>query len=170
MERKNLDAELLKKILNDEVRTITKKNLIKGKKFSEMLNNAIKKYKNKLISATHMIQLLIDIAKEIRESIKHGESLELSEEELAFYDALADNDSAKAVLGNETLREIAQILVREVRKNTTIDWLIKENIRAKLRLTVKKILRKYGYPPDKEKLATENILKQAELFAGEWSN
>ena len=169
MKRKNLALELLKKILNDEIKIRTKKNFIQSKKLSEMLDTAIKKYQNNLLTAAQVIEELISIAKEIRASDKRGEGLGLTEDEIAFYDALAANESAKEVLGDNTLREIARILVQKVKANTTIDWTIKESVQAKLRVIVKRVLRQYGYPPDEQKLATENILKQAELFANEWS-
>jgi len=170
MKRKNLALELLKKILDDEIKSRTKKNFIQSKKLSEMLDAAIKKYQNNLLTAAQVIEELINIAKEIKESDKRGENLGLTEDEIAFYDALVENGSAKGVLGDDTLRELAQILVQKVKANTAIDWTIKESIQAKLRVIVKRILRQYGYPPDKQLIATENILKQAELFADEWSS
>jgi len=170
MKRKNLAFELLKKILDDEIKTRTKKNFIQSKKLSDMLDAAIKKYQNNLLTAAQVIEELINIAKEIKASDERGEDLGLTEDEIAFYDALAINGSAKEVLGDDTLRELARILVQKVKANTAIDWTIKESVQAKLRVIVKRILRQYGYPPDKQKLATENILKQAELFADEWSS
>ena len=169
MKRKNLALELLKKILNDEIKTRTKKNFIQSKKLSDMLDAAIKKYQNNLLTTAQVIDELINIAKEIRASDERGEDLGLTEDEIAFYDALAENGSAKKVLGDDTLRELARILVQKVKANTAIDWTIRESVQAKLRIIVKRTLRQYGYPPDKQKLATENILKQAELFADEWS-
>jgi type I restriction enzyme, R subunit len=169
MKRKNIALELLKKILDDEIKTRTKKNFIQSKKLSEMLENAIKKYQNNLLTAAQVIDELINIAKEVKVSDKRGEDLGLSEDEIAFYDALVENGSAKEVLGDATLREIAHILVQKVKANTAIDWTIKESVQAKLRVIVKRILRQYGYPPDKQLIATDNILKQAELFADEWN-
>jgi len=169
MERRNLALELLKKILNDEIKIRIKKNLIQGKKLSEMLENAIKKYQNNLLTAAQVIEELINLAKDIRTEDERGKSLGLSDYEIAFYDALANNDSAKEVLGDDTLRELARILVKKVQENTSIDWTIKESVQAKLRIIVKRMLRKYGYPPDMEKLATENILKQAKMLADDWS-
>ena len=169
MKRKNTALELLKKILNDEIKTRTKKNLIQSKKLSDMLANAIKKYQNNLLTAAQVIEELIKLAKEIKESDERGEDLGLTEDEIAFYDALAANDSAKEVLGDVKLRELSRILVQNVKANTAIDWTIKESVQAKLRVIVKRILRQYGYPPDQQKLTMENILKQAELFADEWS-
>lgn len=170
MKHKNLALELLKKILDDEIKTRTKKNFIQSKKLSDMLDAAIKKYQNNLLTAAQVIEELINIAKEIKASDERGEDLGLTEDEIAFYDALAINGSAKEVLGNDTLRELARILVQKVKANTAIDWTIKESVQAKLRVIVKRILRQYGYPPDKQKLATENILKQAELFADKWGS
>ncbi len=170
MKRKNLALELLKKILDDEIKTRTKKNFIQSKKLSDMLDTAIKKYQNNLLTAVQVIEELINIAKEIKESDARGDKLGLSDDEIAFYDALIENGSAKEVLGDNTLCELARILVQKVKANTAIDWMIKESVQAKLRVIVKRILRQYGYPPDKQKLATENILKQAELFANEWSS
>ncbi len=169
MKRKNLALELLKKILDDEIKSRTKKNFIQSKKLSEMLDAAIKKYQNNLLTAAQVIEELINIAREIKESDARGDKLGLSDDEIAFYDALVENGSAKEVLSDDTLRELAQILVQKVKANTAIDWTIKESVQAKLRVIVKRILRQYGYPPDKQLIATENILKQAELFADEWS-
>lgn len=169
MKQKNVALELLKKILNDEIKARTKKNFIQSKKLSEMLENAVKKYQNNLITAAQVIDELIKLAKDIKKIDQTSKDLGLTDYEVAFYDALSANDSAKEVLGNDTLRELARVLVEKVKANTSIDWTIKESVQAKLRVTVKRILRKFGYPPDKQKLATENILKQAKLFADEWS-
>jgi type I restriction enzyme R subunit len=170
MERKNLALELLKKLLNDEIKFRTKKNLIQSKKFSEMLENAIKKYQNNLITTAQVIEELIRLAKEIRDSDKRGKQFNLSDEELAFYDTLANNESAREVLGDEKLRDLARVLVQRVKANTSIDWTIKETVRSKLKVIVKRLLRQYGYPPDMQLLATENVLKQAELLADEWAS
>jgi len=165
MPRKNLALELLKKILNDEIKIRTRKNLIQSKKFSEMLGNAIKKYLNNLITAAQVIEELIRLAKDIRTSDKRGEELNLREDELAFYDALANNKSAKDVLGDKQLAVIAIEVFKSIEGNATLDWTLKESVRARLRRDVKRILNKYGYPPDMQLLATENVLKQAELMA-----
>lgn len=169
MERKNLALELLKKILRDEIKTRTKKNFIQSKKLSEMLELAIKKYQNNLLTAAQVIEELIKLAEEIKTADLRGTNLGLTEDEIAFYDALLINGSAKEILGDDTLRDIARILVKKVKENTTIDWTIKESVQARLRVIVKRVLNQYGYPPDKQKLATDNILKQAELFAEDWS-
>lgn len=167
MEKKNLALELLKKLLNDDIRSRSKKNLIQSKKFSEMLENVIRRYQNNLLTAAQVIEELIGIAKEVRESDKRGKELGMSEYELAFYDALANNESARDVMGIKPLRELAVVLVERVKANTSIDWTVKESVKARLRAIVKRTLRKYGYPPDMQKLATENILKQAEMLADE---
>jgi type I restriction enzyme, R subunit len=170
MKHRNLALELLKKLLNDEIKIRSKFNLVQGRSFSEMLENAIKKYQNNLLTATEVINELIEIAREVREADKRGETLKLTLDELAFYDALEVNDSAVKVLGDETLRDIARILVERVRANTTIDWTIKENVRARLKVIVKRVLREYGYPPDKQEKAVQTVLQQAELLAEHWSN
>ncbi|MFA6425534.1 MAG: type I restriction endonuclease subunit R [Phycisphaerae bacterium] len=169
MERKNLALELLKKLLNDEIKIRSKKNLIQGKKLSEMLENAIRKYQNNLLTAVQVIEELIKMAKEIRDSDKRGKQFNLSDDELAFYDALANNESARDVLGDEKLRALARVLFERVKANTSIDWTLRESVRARLKVIVKRLLREYGYPPDMELLATENVLKQAEIFADEWA-
>jgi len=165
MKHKNLAIELLKKILNDEIRIRSKYSLVKSKALLEMLENAIKKYQNNLLTTAEIIQELIEIAKEVKRSDLRGEQLKLTKEELAFYDALEVNDSAVQVLGNETLRDIAREIADKVRANATIDWTIRESARAKLMVVVRRTLNKYGYPPDKQKKAIETVLKQAELMA-----
>jgi len=169
MKRKNIALELLKKLLNDELRIRLKRNIIQSKKLSEMLEQTIRKYQNNLLTTAQVIEELIKIAKDIKKSDQRGEELGLSEYELAFYDALANNDSAREVLGDKTLKELAIVLVDKVRANVSIDWTLKESVRAKLRTIVKRMLRKYGYPPDKQKLATETILQQTELLCDEWA-
>jgi len=169
MKHKNLALELLKKLLNDEIRTRSRKNLVQSKALLEMLESAMKKYQNNLLTTAEIIQELINIAKEIKASDKRGEELGLTEYEVAFYDALETNDSAVKVLGDEILRMIAQEITRKVRANATIDWTIRESARAKLKVIVRRTLNKYGYPPDKQIKAIETVLKQAELLADEWS-
>jgi type I restriction enzyme R subunit len=168
MQRKNLALELLKKLLNDELRVRLKKNLVLSRKLSEMLEQAIRKYQNNLLTTAQVIEELIKIAKDIKESDQRGEDLGLSEDELAFYDALANNESARDVLGNDALKELAVVLVERVKANISIDWTLKESAKAKLRTIVKRLLRKYGYPPDKQLLATETILQQTELLCDDW--
>lgn len=170
MERRNLALELLKKILGDEIKTRCKKNFIQSKKLSEMLEMTIKKYQNNLLTAAQVIEELIKLAKDIKQSDARGADLGLNDDEIAFYDALVVNGSANAILGDDQLRDLARVLVERVKANTTIDWTIKESVQARLRVIVKRILNQYGYPPDRQKLATENILKQAELLADDWSH
>jgi len=132
-----------------------------------MLQKSFVRYQNRLIQAVEVIEELIGIAKEVNESAGRAKELGLTEDEIAFYDALGANDSAVAALGDEHLREMARILTDRIRENATIDWQTKESVRAKLRLEVKKVLRQYGYPPDKEKMAIDNVLAQAEAIAQE---
>lgn len=169
MPQKNLAFEMLKKLLNDEIRFRQKKNLIQARSFEELLDKAIKAYTNKSVEAAEVIQQLIDLAKKMREEQDRGKKLNLSEDEVAFYDALADNESAREVLGDETLKAIARELVDMVRKNVSIDWTLRENVQAKLRVLVKKILKKHGYPPDKQQKATETVLEQAKLLCKDWA-
>ncbi|NCS82742.1 MAG: DUF3387 domain-containing protein, partial [Ignavibacteria bacterium] len=165
MKHKNLAIELLKKLLNDEIKIRAKSNLVVSKKLLAMLESSIKKYQNNLLTTTEIIQELINIAKHIKESDKEAEKLGLTKEEVAFYDALEVNDSAVQILGDEILKVIAKEIADKVRKNATIDWTIRESARAKLMVLVKRTLTKYGYPPDKQQKAIDTVLKQAELFA-----
>jgi type I restriction enzyme, R subunit len=167
--QRNLAVELLRKLLNDELKTRSRKNLVQSRSFSEMLEKSIRAYQNRAIETAQIIEELIQLAKEMRDAQQRGEDLKLSDDELAFYDALETNDSAVKVLGDATLRIIAQELVRTVKQNVSIDWTVKETVRAKLRVLVRRILRKYGYPPDKQEKATETVLKQAELLCADWA-
>ncbi|MBC7261342.1 MAG: DUF3387 domain-containing protein, partial [Chloroflexi bacterium] len=169
MPQKNLAVELLRKLLAGEIRTRWRKNLVQARSFAEMLERTIRRYQNRTIEAALVIEELIALAKDMREAERRGEALGLSEEELAFYDALETNDSAVRVLGEPTLCAIAQELVRTVRANVTVDWAVRENVRAQLRVLVKRILRKYGYPPDKQEKATQTVLQQAEVLSAEWA-
>lgn len=169
MKHKNLAFELLKKLLNNEITGRTKTNLVKSKQLLEMLETAIKKYQNNLLSTAEIIQHLIEIAREVRESDKQGEKLNLTEDEVAFYNALEINDSAIKVLGDDTLRDIAREITDKVKRNATIDWTIRESARAKLMVIVKRTLTKHGYPPDKQQKAIDTVLKQAELLADVFS-
>ncbi len=166
---RNLAVELLRKLLNEEIRTRSRKNLVQSRSFAEMLEKSIRAYQNRAIETAQVIEELIALAKEMREADRRGEELGLSEEEVAFYDALETNDSAVKVLGDETLRTIARELVRTVRHSVTIDWTVKESVRAKLRVMVKRVLKKYGYPPDKQEKATQTVLQQAELLGRDWA-
>ena len=142
---------------------------MQARSFDEMLEQTIRRYQNRAIEASQVIEELIQLAKQMREANARGEALKLSEDELAFYDALETNDSAVKGLGDETLRSIARELVETVRNNVTIDWTIRETVRAHLRVLVKRILRKYGYPPDMQEKATQTVLEQAALLSGEWA-
>jgi type I restriction enzyme, R subunit len=169
MPQRNLAVELLQKLLKGELATRRRKNVVQARSFAEMLEQTIRRYQNRAIEAAQVIEELIALAKDMRQAHARGDELRLSEDELAFYDALETNDSAVKVLGDETLRTIAQELVRTVRANVTIDWTLRENVRAQLRVLVKRILRKYGYPPDKQERATETVLEQAALISAEWA-
>ncbi|MBI5235020.1 MAG: type I restriction endonuclease subunit R [Deltaproteobacteria bacterium] len=164
MPQRNLAVEMLRKLLDKEIKTRGRKNVVQSRSFSEMLENAIKRYQARAIETAQVIEELIALAKDMREADKRGEQLGLSEDEVAFYDALEVNDSAVKVLGDKTLQMIAQELVKAVRGNIKIDWTVRENVRAEMRVIVKRILRRYGYPPDKQAGATELILEQAELI------
>lgn len=166
---RNLALKLLKKLLNDEIKTISHKNLVQSRSFAQMLDQSINKYHNRSIEAAQVIEELIKLAKEMREANNRGEDLGLTGDELAFCDALEVNDSAVKVLGDETLQQIAKELVLAVRKNATIDWAVKGSSRAKLRVIVRRLLRKHEYPPDKQEKATQTELEQAELLCKEWA-
>jgi len=167
--QKNLAVELLRNLLNDEIKTRSRQNVVQSRLFSELLAASIRKYQSRAIQAAQVIEELIGLAKQMREAAGRGEKLKLTEDEVAFYDALEANDSAVKVLGDETLRTIARELVATVRKNTTIDWTVRENVRAHLRVLVKRILRKYGYPPDRQEKATLTVLEQAEVLSENWA-
>jgi type I restriction enzyme R subunit len=169
MPQRNLAVELLQKLLKGELATRRRKNVVQARSFAEMLEQTIRRYQNRAIEAAQVIEELIALAKEMREANARGEALGLTEDELAFYDALETNDSAVKVLGDETLRAIARELVQTVRNNVTIDWTLRENVRAQLRVLVKRILRKHGYPPDKQEKATQTVLEQAEVLSAEWA-
>ena len=167
MEHKNIALEVLKKLLNDEIKARLKKNLVQSRSLMEMLEDSIKKYHNKVITAAEVIEELIELSKEIKMMDTKPQEMGLSEFEYAFYTAIADNDSARELMQKEKLRELAVVLFEKVKQNASIDWTIKENVKAKLKVIVKRTLRQYGYPPDMQALATETVLKQAELIADE---
>jgi type I restriction enzyme R subunit len=169
MTHKNLALELLKKLLNGEIKTRQRINLVQSKKFSEMLDNAVKNYQNNLITSAQIIDEMIRLAKDIKEADRRGDDLGLDFREYAFYSALEVNDNSVAVLGDEVLRHIARELVDTVKKNTSIDWTVRDNVQAKMRIAVKKILRKHGYPPDMELKATETVIEQAKLLANDFT-
>lgn len=162
--QRNLAVELLRKLLAGEIKLRGRKNLVQARSFADLLDQAIMRYQNRAIEAAQVIEELIALAKDMREAQQRGRALGLNDDEIAFYDALEVNDSAVKVLGDETLRMIARDLVASVRANTSIDWTIKESVRAKIRVIVKRILKKYGYPPDKQDKATQTVLEQAELL------
>ena len=170
MKHKNLALEVLKKLLNDEIKIRSKHNVVQSRSLMEMLESSIKRYQNNLITAAEIIQEMIDLAREIKVADKRGEKMGLSKDELAFYDAVANNQSAKDLLGDETLLKLARILVERVKENASIDWTVKESIKKKLKVIVKRTLRQYGYPPDLQKLATETVLQQAEALAEFWND
>jgi type I restriction enzyme R subunit len=159
--------EVLKKLLNDEIKARSKTNLVQSRSLMEMLEESIRKYHNKVLTAVQVIDELIKLSKDIKEMDKEPKELGLTEYEYAFYTAISNNESAKELMGKDKLRELAIVLYDSVRKNTSIDWTIKENVRAKLKVVVKRLLRKYGYPPDMRKLATDTVLEQAEKIAEE---
>jgi type I restriction enzyme, R subunit len=169
MPQKNLAIELLRKLLNDELQTRMHRNLVQSRSFAAMLEQTIRSYQNRTLESAEVIAELIKLAEEMRAALKRGDNLGLGDDEIAFYDALEVNDSAVKVLGDDTLKMIARELVDMVRKNVTIDWTVREAVRAKLRVMVKRILRKYGYPPDLQEQATRTVLEQAELIAGDWA-
>ena len=168
--QRNLAVELLRKLLKAEIGTRGRKNVVQARSFAEMLEQTLRRYRNRAIEAAQVIEELIALARDMREAAARGEELGLNEEEMAFYDALETNDSAVRVLGDETLRDIARELVETVRKNAAIDWTVRENVRAQLRVLVKRILRRYGYPPDKREKATRTVLEQAALLSAGWAN
>ncbi|GBE13719.1 type-1 restriction enzyme R protein [bacterium BMS3Bbin14] len=167
--QRNLALELLRKLLGDEIKTRMRKNVVQARSFAEMLEEAINKYQNRAIEAAEVIEELIKLAKEMREAQKRGENLGLNDDEIAFYDALEVNDSAVKLLGDDTLKLIAQELVNSVKRSVSVDWTKRENARAQIRVMVKRILKKYGYPPDMQAKATELVLEQATVLCKEWS-
>ena len=167
MEHKNIALEVLKKLLNDEIKSRLKKNLVKGKSLMEMLENAIKKYQAKILTAAEVIEELIHLSKEIVSMDSEAKHLGLTDFEYAFYTAVSNNESARELMAQDKLRELAVVLTETIRQNASLDWTIKESVKAKLKVAVKRILRKFGYPPDMQLLATETVLKQAELIANE---
>jgi type I restriction enzyme R subunit len=169
MPQRNLAVELLQKLLKAEIKTRLRRNVVLAKSFADLLEQAVRRYQSRAIETAQVIEELIGLAKQMRDANQRGESLGLTEDELAFYDALETNDSAVKVLGEPILKEIARELVSTVKKNVTIDWNIRENVRAHLRVIVKRILRKYGYPPDKQEKATALVLEQTEVLSMEWA-
>lgn len=169
LQHRNLAVEVLRKLLADEIRARSRKNLVQSRSFAEMLQQTINSYHNRSIETVQVIEHLIELAKRMKDAQRRGEALKLTDEELAFYDALEVNDSAVKVLGDETLRTIARDLTETIRKNVTIDWTVRESVRANIRVKVKRVLRQHGYPPDKQEKATKTVLEQAELLAATWA-
>ena len=167
--QRNLAVELLRKLLKGELAARRRKNVVQARSFAEMLERTIRRYRNRAVEAAQVVEELIGLAREMRAANARGEALGLSEDELAFYDALGVNDSAVRVLGDETLRGIARELVETVRENVAIDWTLRENVRAHLRRLVRRVLRKHGYPPDKQESATRTVLEQAEALSAGWA-
>ena len=170
MEHKNIALEVLRKLLEGEIKARSKFNVVEGRTLIEMLDSSITRYHNKVLTAAEVIDELIQLSKTILEKDKDAENMGLTTYEYAFYSAVADNESARDLMGKDKLRELAVVLTETIRKNTTIDWTIKENVRAKMKVAVKRLLRKFGYPPDMQLLATETVLKQAEMMAEEIVN
>ena len=169
MPHRNLAVELLQKLLKGELATRRRKNVVQARSFAELLEQTLRRYQNRAIETAQVIEELIQMAKDMREASARGERLGLSEDELAFYDALETNDSAVQVLGDETLRAIALELVQTVRNNVTIDWTLRESVRARLRVLVRRTLNRHGYPPDKQERATLTVLEQAEVLSEGWA-
>ncbi len=167
--QRNLAVELLRKLLTGEVSGRRRRNVVQARSFAEMLERTIRKYQNRAVEAAQVIEELIQLARDLRAADARGEELGLTDDELAFYDALETNDSAVQMLGDETLRHIARELVEIVRGNVTIDWTLRENVRANLRRLVKRILRRHGYPPDRQEKATRTVLEQAEALSAGWA-
>jgi type I restriction enzyme R subunit len=169
LKHKNVAAELLEKLLKDELKVRSKRNLVQSQLFSEKLTKTLNAYHNRAIATQEVIEELIKLAKEMDAATKRGEAMDLTDDEIAFYDALAANESAVQAMGDEKLRVIAAELNTQVRKSVTIDWTLRESARAKIRVMVKRILNKYGYPPDLQEAAVQTVLKQAELLCADWA-
>ena len=169
LRHKNVAAELLEKLLKDELKVRSRRNLVQSQAFSEKLKKTLNAYHNRAISTMEVIDELIKLAREMDAATKRGEDLGLGEDEAAFYDALAQNGSAREIMGDDKLKVIATELITQVRKSVTIDWTLREGARAKIRVIVKRILNKYGYPPDLQEAAVKTVLMQAELLCADWA-
>jgi type I restriction enzyme, R subunit len=167
--KKNLAIEALKKLINGSVRSQSKRNVTQSKLFSERLEAAISRYHANAITTAQVLEELIRLAKDIRAARSRGEETGLSDEEIAFYDALAENESARQVMGEPKLRVIAQELVTSIKGSVSVDWMHREAARARMRVLVKRLLRKYGYPPDLQDAAVQNVLQQAEALSASWA-
>ncbi len=168
LKHKNVAAELLEKLLKDELRVRSKRNLVQSRLFSEKLKKTLNAYHNRAIATQEVIEELIKLAKELDAATKRGDDLGLTEDEVAFYDALAANESAVEAMGDDQLKVIAAELITKVRQSVTIDWTLRESARARIRVMVKRILNKYGYPPDLQEEAVKTVLAQAELLCADW--
>lgn len=164
MKQKNLAVELLNRLLKGNIKSFSRRNLVKSKKFSEMLEAAIRKYQNRAIETTQIIMELIGLAKDINAADKRGEDTGLSEDELAFYDALADNESAREIMGDDILKQIARDLTKSIKSNISVDWAIRDSVQAKMKMTIKRLLKKYDYPPDKTQKAVDTVMQQTKLM------
>ena len=169
MPHRNLAVELLQKLLKGELSLRRRRNVVQARSFAEMLEQTLRRYQNRSIESAQVIEELIELAKEMREANERGEALGLTEDELAFYDALETNESAVKVMGDDTLCDIAREMVETIRNNVTIDWTIREDVRARLRVRVRRILNRRGYPPDKQEKATQTVLEQAEVLSAVWA-
>ena len=169
MPHRNLAVELLQKLLKGELSIRRRRNVVQARSFAEMLEQTLRRYQNRSIESAQVIEELIELAKQMREANERGEALGLTDDELAFYDALETNDSAVKVMGDETLCDIARELVETVRNSVTIDWTIREDVRARLRVRVRRILSRRGYPPDKQEKATQTVIEQAEVLSEGWT-
>ncbi|MDP2181166.1 MAG: DUF3387 domain-containing protein, partial [Actinomycetota bacterium] len=167
--QRNLAVETLRKLLEGEIKTRSCRNVVQARSFAAMLEESVRRYQNRAIEAAQVIEELIAIAKDMRAAQERGVGLGLTDDEVAFYDALAENGSAREVLGDAELKKLAHELVAKVRENVKIDWTVRENVRAEMRVIVKRILRKYGYPPDKQEAATKLVLEQAEVLSAQWA-
>ena len=168
-DKKNLAIEALRKLINGEVRSQARRNVIQSRAFTERLEAAIIRYHANALTTAQVLEELIQLAKDIRAAHQRGEESGLSDEEIAFYDALAENESARQVMGDPMLRVIAHELVASIKNNVSVDWMHREIARARMRVLVKRILRKYGYPPDLQDAAVQNVLQQAEVLSAEWA-
>lgn len=169
MDKKNLAMEALRKLLNGEICSHSRTNVVQTRAFSERLEEAVARYHSNAITTAEVIQELIRLAKDIRAARQQGEEQGLSPEEIAFYDALAENESAVQVMGDDKLRVIAHELLTRLKENVTVDWAQREAARARIRVLVKRILRKYGYPPDLKDAAVQTVLQQAEVLSAQWA-
>lgn len=170
MKYRNLAVELLEKLLKDQIRSRSSNNVVQEKKYSERLQETLRKYNNRAIETAQVIEELIQIPKDYREGLEHEKALGLNPDEIAFYDALADNESAVRELGDETLKKIAVEITEKLRRSTIVDWQVRDSVRAKLRILVRRTLQRYKYPPDMAPEAIELVLKQAETLSNSWTH